>query len=184
MRFFRLFAALPVSSVAAFSFNGYDLGFQGLYPRQHFQSVDFEPPATKITQWDPKCDSGHLFLTPRGPWVTGAARGPIITDPKGNLIWMNNGKFEQAMNLNVQEYQGENYLTFWTKSTNHKKHKKGKKPKKHAKGSKHPKHSNDTSTEDPETLKHKNKDKKHKKSKKSYVMVSTHYSFHNHKFHC
>ncbi|KAJ9605475.1 hypothetical protein H2200_010132 [Cladophialophora chaetospira] len=176
MRFFRLFAAVPVSSVAAFSFNAYDLGFQGIYPRQHFHSVDFEPPATKITQWDPQCDSGSLFLTPRGPWVTGAARGPIITDSKGNLIWMDNGKFEQAMNFNVQQYKGEDYLTFWTKSTKHKKHKKSKKHKdsKHAKGSKHSKHSKDKD-KDKDEDKDTKKSKKHKKSKKSYVMLNSAY---------
>lgn len=127
MRSFSLFAALPASLVAAFSFNTYDLGFRGWYPRQHFQTVDFQPPTTKITQWDDRCNSGNLFFTPRGPLVTGPARGPIITDAKGNLIWMNNKKYEQAMNFNVQKYKGTDYLTFWTKTKKTKKHKHSKK---------------------------------------------------------
>ncbi|CZR69900.1 uncharacterized protein PAC_19800 [Phialocephala subalpina] len=116
MRSFLLFAALPVPWVATFSFNAYDLGFHGMYPRQHFHSVDFEAPAPKITQWDSACDPGNLLLTPRGPLVTGPARGPVILDARGNLIWMDNDKFKQAMNLNVQKYKGKDYLTFWTKS--------------------------------------------------------------------
>ena len=48
--------------------------------------------------------------------VSGAARGPIILDAKGELIWMNNDKWEQAMNLNVQKYKGKDYLAFWTKT--------------------------------------------------------------------
>ncbi|RVX72947.1 hypothetical protein B0A52_03300 [Exophiala mesophila] len=116
MKFLLLCAAFFAPWAAAFSFNSYDLGFHGLYPRQHFHSVDLEPPAPKITKWDSRCDTGgSLLLTPRGPWVTGAARGPVILDPRGNLVWMGNGQFEQAMNLNVQKYKGQDYLTFWTK---------------------------------------------------------------------
>src|SRR3954463_11111956 len=100
MKYLFLIAALRVPCIAAFSFNTYDLGFHGLYPRQHFHSVPFEPPKPKITQWDSRCGSGNLFLTPRGPSVQGSARGPVILDAKGNLIWMGSEKFEQAMNLN------------------------------------------------------------------------------------
>ena len=58
--------------------------------------------------------------------MTGPARGPVILDPRGNLIWMGD-QFEQAMNFNVQKYKGEDYLTFWTKTK--------KKGKKHSKKS-------------------------------------------------
>jgi hypothetical protein len=39
---------------------------------------------------------------------------------------MENQQFEQAMNLNVQQYKGQDYLTFWTKKkkTSHSKHSK------------------------------------------------------------
>lgn len=124
MRCFLLFAAVLVPWVAAFAFNTYDLGFQGLYPRQRFHSVDFEAPAPKITQWNSRCDSGNLLLTPRGPLVTGPARGPVMLDARGNLIWMDTDRFEQVLNLNVQKYKGEDYLAFWTKGKNnsHPKH--------------------------------------------------------------
>src|SRR4051812_25712262 len=113
--------------VDAFSFNAYDLGFNGLYPRRHFHSVDLEAPSPKITKWDSRCDSGNILLTPRGPWVTGRARGPVILDARGELIWMENKEFEQAMNLNVQSYMGDDYLTFWTKSKKNKYKKHSKK---------------------------------------------------------
>lgn len=121
-------SSVVVPWVAALSLNSYDLGFQGLYPRLSFHSVDFEAPKIKITQWDDRCDYDNLFFTPRGPWVTGNARGPIITDPKGNLIWMDNKEFTQALNFNVQQYKGEDYLTFWTKQQKTKKN--GQKKKK------------------------------------------------------
>lgn len=126
MRYFHflLFAALLSAAwtPAAFSFNAYDLGFQGLYPCQRFHSVDFEAPKPKITKWDPRCDGGgKLLLTPRGPLVRGKARGPVMLDARGELVWMEDEEFEQAMNLNVQSYNGEDYLTFWTKGTKIKK---------------------------------------------------------------
>lgn len=126
MRSFLLGIVLSISWVSAVSFNAYDLGFHGLYPRQHFHSVDLEPPAPRITRWDSRCDSGNLFLTPRGPLVQGPARGPIMLDARGNLIWMNNKEFHQALNLNVQKYKGQDYLTFWTKTekSSHAKHSK------------------------------------------------------------
>ncbi len=127
MRSALLCVALHVLCASAFSWNAYDLGFHGMYPRQRFRSVDFEAPAPKITQWDSRCDSGSLFLTPRGPLVTGAARGPIIMDPRGKLIWMGSHQFEQAMNLNVQQYKGQDYLTFWTKVKKNKQKKHSKK---------------------------------------------------------
>ncbi|KAI5195405.1 hypothetical protein E4T39_08240 [Aureobasidium subglaciale] len=113
--FVILLAVTYAASIAAFAFNPYDIGLQGLYPRRRFHTVDFEAPAPKITRWDSRCDYGSLFITPRGPWVSGAARGPAILDPKGDLVWMDNTEFTQSMNLNVQRYKGQDYLTFWSK---------------------------------------------------------------------
>jgi hypothetical protein len=146
MRFFLFFVALPMPLVAAFSFNTYDLGLHGFYPRQHFHSSNYQPPAPKITRYDSRCDPGNLLLTPRGPSVSGKARGPVMLDAKGNLVWMDNDKFQQALDLNVQQYKGEDYLTFWTNNKKIKKSKKGKKGK-------------------------GKKNKKAKEIKKSYVMV-------------
>ncbi|CAL3973431.1 unnamed protein product [Diplocarpon coronariae] len=121
-----LVAALPLlaSPVAAFALNTYDLGLRGLYPRQHFHSVNLEPLQPVITQWDARCDYGNLFFTVRGPSVQGLARGPVITDARGELVWMDNDQFHQAMNLNVQRYRGEDFLTFWTKHDHSKRKKK------------------------------------------------------------
>lgn len=66
MRSPLFFASLTVPWVAAISFNAYDLGFYGIYPRQHFYSVGFEAPAPKTVRWDSRCDVGNLLLTPRG----------------------------------------------------------------------------------------------------------------------
>lgn len=110
-----LFTSLSSPS-RAFSFNAYDLGFRGLYPRQYFQSTDLQPPVMRIDRWDSRCDEGYLLLTPRGPLVTGSARGPVVMDSRGELIWMDHTRWSQAMGLNVQRFRGEDYLTFWTES--------------------------------------------------------------------
>ncbi|EXJ85487.1 hypothetical protein A1O1_05851 [Capronia coronata CBS 617.96] len=120
MRLSLLLAVLPAPWVTASWFNAYDLGFYGLYPRQRFHSVDLEAPLPKITQWDARCDPGSLLFTPRGPAVKGQARGPVMLDANGQLIWMDNNQFEQSMNFKVQRFKGEEYLTFWTKTEKHK----------------------------------------------------------------
>jgi len=73
-------------------------------------------PRTNWLQWSPECKDGLLyFLTPRG-W--GIERpGPMILDWKGDLIWSQHFANEfggQAYDLQVQRYQGQDYLTFWT----------------------------------------------------------------------
>ncbi|PBP22025.1 hypothetical protein BUE80_DR007134 [Diplocarpon rosae] len=93
MKSLVVWAALPGPWVAAFAFNTYDLGLHGLYPRQHFHSVDLEPLRPVITQWDSRCDNGKLFFTVRGPSVQGPARGPVITDAQGELL---NSHYEVA----------------------------------------------------------------------------------------
>ncbi|THY31789.1 hypothetical protein D6D01_02802 [Aureobasidium pullulans] len=132
IKFVLLLTALYTSLVVAFSSSSYDVGLRGIYPRRHYHTVDFEPPALRTTRWDSRCDYGSLFITPRGPWVSGAARGPAILDAKGELVWMNNTVFTQSMNLNVQTYKGKEYLTFWSKrvKTKHGKNSvKAKEPK-------------------------------------------------------
>jgi hypothetical protein len=108
MRIFVL-AALP-ALVRAWSWTTYDLGFQGIYPTQKYVSTDFASPRPKITQWDSRCDSGNILLTPRGKAVP--KPGPAMLDARGNLVWMET-RFGQAMNFQVQRYREEDYLTFW-----------------------------------------------------------------------
>jgi len=50
-------------------------------------------------------------MSPRGVNVPNP--GPVILDSRGNLVW-SEGKFGQAMNLQVQRYKGEDFLTFWS----------------------------------------------------------------------
>jgi hypothetical protein len=114
------FTLLPVC-VRAFSWTAYDFGFQGIYPTQRYESVDFFSPSPKITQWDSRCDDGNILLSPRGKAVP--RPGPVMLDAKGNLIWMED-RFGQAMNFQVQKYKGQDYLTFW-RGTDHAAHSNG-----------------------------------------------------------
>ncbi|CZT51380.1 uncharacterized protein RSE6_12517 [Rhynchosporium secalis] len=108
---FALLIALP-AAIRAWSFNAYNLGFHGIYPTHNYVSLGHVTPRVQISQWDPRCDDGSLILmSPRGVNVPNP--GPVILDPRGNLVW-SEGKFGQAMNLQVQRYRGEDFLTFWT----------------------------------------------------------------------
>jgi hypothetical protein len=51
------------------------------------------------------------LITPKGDWVPDA--GPTILTPRGDLVWSAAG-YRNAMNLNMQIYKGENFLTFWS----------------------------------------------------------------------
>ncbi|KAI9736277.1 MAG: hypothetical protein M1834_001163 [Cirrosporium novae-zelandiae] len=88
----------------------YDLGLYGAYPWQTYDSVDLVSPQLNVLQWDDRCDDRYTLLTPRG--ISVPAPGPMIIDAKGNLVWMEK-RFGEAMDLKIQNYKGEDYLTFW-----------------------------------------------------------------------
>lgn len=93
-----------------FKSRAYDWGFYGVYPRQSFRSFPLRPPRLNFLQWDEECDHGYTLLTPRGTLVWNPA--PVILDARGELIWMDD-RFGEVMNMKVQDYKGEKYLTFW-----------------------------------------------------------------------
>lgn len=89
----------------------YDLGFFGPYRLQNYVSFNLTSPQGSIVQWDDSCDNGYIFLDPSGP--SPKHRGPLIVDAKGNLVWTSD-QFETTTNLKLQQYKGEEYLTFWS----------------------------------------------------------------------
>ncbi|RDW94930.1 hypothetical protein BP5796_00693 [Coleophoma crateriformis] len=88
----------------------YDLGLYGIYPTEDYVSFGMKPPLVSIAKWDDSCNCDYTLLTPRGSWVRDY--GPMILGPRGGLVWMET-KFGVAMDLKVQQYNGENFLTFW-----------------------------------------------------------------------
>lgn len=89
----------------------YDWGWYGLYPQRSYQSSDVISPLYNFRAWRSECnDHGLIFLEPRGLMVT--QPGPIVTDKQGELIWKSS-RWGEVMDLKVQEYQGQQVLTFW-----------------------------------------------------------------------
>lgn len=88
----------------------YDLGLHGAYPTQSYFSFDLLAPRVKILQWDARCDQRMTLLTPRGLSIP--TPGLVVLDARGNLVWMEE-KWGMATDLQVQQYQGNAYLTFW-----------------------------------------------------------------------
>ncbi|KAI9049977.1 hypothetical protein LZ554_006123 [Drepanopeziza brunnea f. sp. 'monogermtubi'] len=107
-----LLATLP-AAVRALSFSAYDLGFYGVYPSQNYISLGQRSPWVRTTQWDPQCedDGAFVLLSLRGHNVPNP--GGVILDPRGGLVWSET-KYGQALNLQVQRYKGEDFLTFWS----------------------------------------------------------------------
>jgi hypothetical protein len=97
-----------------------DSGVHGSYPVLSFHTTKAKAPRTNFQQRSPECVSNasrkedYYFITPKGHKV--ASPGPMILDASGGLVWTEHFANEfggQAYNLQVQEYQGESYLTFW-----------------------------------------------------------------------
>lgn len=93
----------------------YDRGTFGSYPSQGYQSSELRGPRVNILTSSDRCYNNDtlVFLNPRGHNVV-PGPNPMILDQAGNLIWTLDGReFGETYNLNVQEWNGEQYLTFW-----------------------------------------------------------------------
>ncbi|KAI5257366.1 hypothetical protein E4T42_01101 [Aureobasidium subglaciale] len=83
----------------------------GYYPYRSYQTTDLVSPQFRTLVDSPEChDDRHTFFTPRGFSVS--APGPMIVDSHGELVWAKSTE-GQAYDLTVQEYKGEQYLTYW-----------------------------------------------------------------------
>ena len=92
----------------------FDLGVYGAYRSKSYVSFNLTSPRFTTPRWNDQCDDGsYILLTPKGDSVPHA--GPTIVDTRGNLMWMSN-RFNDTMNLKVQKFRDQNYLTMWAGS--------------------------------------------------------------------
>ncbi|KAF2195858.1 hypothetical protein K469DRAFT_616722 [Zopfia rhizophila CBS 207.26] len=92
----------------------FENGEYGAYPMQKFRSSNVVAPHVNILSTHSRCDDGsYTMFNPRGSAVPPEARGPIILDSRGNMIWTITG-YGQTYNLMAQMYRGQQYLTFWS----------------------------------------------------------------------
>lgn len=83
----------------------------GSYPYKTFKSSDLMSPILRRPNDSPQChDDNYIFLSPRGYQVPHPA--VTIMDNAGETVWEHYVE-GQGYNLKVQEYQGEQVLTFW-----------------------------------------------------------------------
>jgi len=80
-------------------------------PTQRFGSrPDLRPPVTKVTLRSGETAPGDMFTTPIGP----GPNGPEILDEAGNLVWFHPLRPNTyAANLQLQQYYGQQVLTWW-----------------------------------------------------------------------
>ncbi|KAL4988943.1 ASST-domain-containing protein [Aspergillus falconensis] len=83
------------------------------WPTESYRTSSVFGTSTYSVQSSKACKDGlFTFLSPRGEGV--AARGPTILDQEGELVWTSESTaYGAAYNLDVQEYKGNQYLTFW-----------------------------------------------------------------------
>ncbi|KAE8154206.1 ASST-domain-containing protein [Aspergillus avenaceus] len=90
--------------------SAYDEGRFGEWPTETYRSSPIVGPALNYLQHSDKCKDGlYTFIAPRGSRV--AHPGPMILDQDGHLVWTT--EYGQSYNLNVYNYKGQDYLTFW-----------------------------------------------------------------------
>ncbi|CAJ2503383.1 Uu.00g107770.m01.CDS01 [Anthostomella pinea] len=89
----------------------YDLGYYGFWPQTHFKSFGLTAPRLNYLTWDKRCDDGYYLIAPKGKIVS--KPGPMIIDARGELVWADD-KFGIVTDLEVQTYNGSDYLTFWS----------------------------------------------------------------------
>ncbi|KAI9646394.1 hypothetical protein NHQ30_004386 [Ciborinia camelliae] len=109
------FLLTPILAVAEvgplYGDDGFDAGSYGEYPVHTYMSTDVVSPRLNILRSSPLCRNDlYWVFSPRGRSVS--EPGGMILDSEGTLIWSKGG-YDQVYNLQVQEYLGEKYLTFW-----------------------------------------------------------------------
>jgi hypothetical protein len=90
----------------------YNDGDYGHFPHQTFFSRDgIEAPRPNFMKPFTNCDDGsYLFVSLRGNY---AEAKPYILDTAGNLVWTFDEYMGEIYNLQVQEYKGQPYITYW-----------------------------------------------------------------------
>ncbi|KAF2161150.1 hypothetical protein M409DRAFT_69991 [Zasmidium cellare ATCC 36951] len=91
----------------------YNKGSFGKYVTQTFKSNPevTAVPIINFMKAFTNCDDGsYLFVAPRGAV---APSTPMILDMRGSPIWASTKRYGQVYNLQVQQYKGKDYLTFW-----------------------------------------------------------------------
>jgi hypothetical protein len=83
----------------------------GPYPYKTFRSSDLVSPVLRRPNDSPQFhDDNYILLPPRGYQVPNPS--VMIMDNDGELVWEHYVE-GQGHNFKVQEYQGEQVLTFW-----------------------------------------------------------------------
>ncbi|KAM3080381.1 hypothetical protein ACMFMG_005339 [Clarireedia jacksonii] len=92
----------------------FDNGKFGLYPNRTYHTrPDLISPQLNILRHDPRCESSlYTLISLRGDMVKPKGQSPMVFDSSGNLVWMN-ATYGETFGLNVQTYNGKEYLTFW-----------------------------------------------------------------------
>ena len=112
---FALATFLLLTSVLAdegpyFASDLYEQGRMGQWPIEAYRSTSTVGAAVNFMEYSPQCKDGqYYFISPRGYSVH--KPGPMILDQDGHLVWTK--PLGHTYNLNVYQYKGQDYLTFW-----------------------------------------------------------------------
>ncbi len=83
---------------------------------RHYQSFDHASIDVRFSHRDPRCSKEQIFLATRG---SNTEPGAMILDHAGKLLWRQPKLAAEVHDFRVQEYRGENFLTFWAGKADH-----------------------------------------------------------------
>lgn len=96
----------------------------GYYPYRTFHSSDVVAPFARKAVDSPECHDGmYTFITPRGDSVEHPSN--VVLDDDGQLVWLQETIGGQPYNLRVQEFRGEQFLSYWVGDDNVRGHGQG-----------------------------------------------------------
>ncbi|EGX95936.1 hypothetical protein CCM_00590 [Cordyceps militaris CM01] len=113
-----LFFAVPRSSPALLNrvhwrsdWSWVDMGASGMAPMRRYHSFAHRSIDVRfLERRERRCSRDQIFLATRG---SGTEPGAVILDHTGELVWRQPRMADEVHDFRVQEYKGEQFLTFW-----------------------------------------------------------------------
>jgi hypothetical protein len=105
----------PFLSLIAVALGGGFLALAAGRPAAAADPAPLAPPAITVLTSKPGLERGLIFVAPKiSPPSATIQNGPEIVDNQGRPVWFQAvGPNEQAANFRVQEYRGQQVLTWW-----------------------------------------------------------------------
>lgn len=99
------------SDAATVDWDAYERGELGAHPQVRFRSTEMTAPLVHVEHDHPNCDRSEYVALSYGT-ETDAGNKAMLLDSNGDLVWSHSER-GNIHNVQVQQYKGRDYITFW-----------------------------------------------------------------------